>query len=168
MEYFYKISPQDLGMWSADSTGRTCLHWAAARGSQTSLLLLCHQTGCDLNVRDFTGRTPLHWAAVNGHESCVKALLYYAEQARFRLDLNGADGNGDTALHLASKWGYGGIVRLLIQWDADREALNARKQKPIDSAQNVRISRALAAAESSDGGGGFWRRFNSKTTMKFP
>lgn len=112
-------------------------------GNQTCLLLLCHQVGCDLNCRDLQGDSPLHLAAMNGHESCVKALLYYSEQAHYRLNIDGVNQNGETALHLAAKWGYGTIVQLLLQWEANARILNKHKKDAADVAQNVKISKAI-------------------------
>lgn len=45
---------------------RTALHLAAFNGFQTGLLLLCHNSSCDLNARDKLGNTALHLAALNG------------------------------------------------------------------------------------------------------
>lgn len=126
-----------------DLAGRTALHWAALKGFQTCLLLLCHQPQCDLNVQDTQNNTALHLAVRNGHESCVKALLYYSEQAHIKLDLNLGDCNGDTALHIASRWGYYSIVQLLLQWNADSTQPNRKRQVAADVAQNVNIARLL-------------------------
>ena len=114
------------------------------KGFQTCLLLLCHQSGCDLNYRDLQGNTALQLAVLNGHESCVKALLYYSEQAHFRLNYDAMNGNGDTALHLAARWGYTSIVQLLLQWEVDCRIFNKHKQTAVDVSQNLKISRMIS------------------------
>lgn len=126
-----------------DLNGRTALHWAAYRGFQTCLLLVCHQK-CDLNIIDDQGNTALHLAVLNGHESCVKALLYYAEQAHFKLEVNAANKEGDTPLHLAARWGYFSIVNLLLQWDVDVNVENNLSYKPAQVAQNLKLSYLIA------------------------
>ena len=77
-------------------------------------------------------------AALHGHESCVKALIYFAEHRRSgpALRLNAQNKRGDTALHLAASLGFAGIVQILIEYDADRSARNVRKQTPSDCAHS--------------------------------
>lgn len=130
-------------------------------GFQTCLLLLCHQSDCDLNYRDFQGNTAFHLAVLNGHEPCVKALLYYAEQAHFRLDYDAMNDNGDTALHLAARWGYINIVQLLLQWEMDCSILNRHKQTAADVSQNLKISQLISKFCESEEKGNFKERLGS-------
>ncbi|XP_015588610.1 ankyrin repeat domain-containing protein 27 [Cephus cinctus] len=132
----------------ADADGLTSLHCAAARGHQNTLLLLLHANADPLIV-DMRGNTPLHLAADNGHKGCVKALLYFAEQARLFLDPSPVNYNGDTPLHHASKWGYSGIVEILLEHNADPRASNRRGQTPLAVAHSAVISRLLEAGISS-------------------
>ena len=122
--------------------GRTALHWAACQGFQTCLLLLCHQN-CDLNVADKDGNNALHLAVRNGHESCVKALLYFAEHAHIRLDVNSRNLCGEGALHLAAKLGYASIASLLMEWNADKHLLNLKKQTAVAVAQNSLLAQYI-------------------------
>ena len=126
-----------------DLSGRTALHWAAYKGFQTCLLLVCHQK-CDLNIKDDHGNTALHLAVLNGHEPCVKALLYYAEQAHFKLEVDADNKEGDTPLHLAARWGYSSIVNLLLQWDVNTNIQNNFTHTPSQVAQNKKMSRFIA------------------------
>ena len=77
-------------------------------------------------------------AALHGHESCVKALIYFAEHRKSgqTLRLNSQNKRGDTALHLAASLGYAGIVQIFLEYDADRSLRNVRKQTPSDCAHN--------------------------------
>ncbi|KAI9559346.1 putative ankyrin repeat domain-containing protein 27-like [Daphnia sinensis] len=159
----------------ADPQGRTALHWAAYRGFQTCLLLLCHQPGCDLNCRDCQGNTALHLAVLNGHEPCVKALLYYSEQAHFRLDYDAVNCNGDTAMHLAARWGYTNIVQLLLQWEVDCRIFNKHKQTAADVAQNVKISQLISKFSDTEekrnlrerlGSSRFWTGLTRQLSLK--
>lgn len=65
----------------ADADCITPLHCAASRGHQNTLLLLLHASA-DTNLVDTRGNSALHLASDHGHDACVKALLYFAEQAR--------------------------------------------------------------------------------------
>lgn len=104
---------------------------------------MCHQPGCDLNAVDFQGDSPLHLAVQGGHESCVKALLYYAEHAHLKLLCDSLNEDGETPLHLAAKWGYSSIVRLLLEWEASTKILTKKKLTALDLAQNLRIKKML-------------------------
>ena len=137
----------------------TALHHAAVRGHQNILLLLLHAEA-DMNAVTANADTPLHLvcgmsvlhfkslnhfaplvalqAALHGHESCVKALIYFAEHRKAgpALRLNSQNKRGDTALHLAASLGYAGIVQILLEYDADRSARNVRKQTASDCAHS--------------------------------
>lgn len=97
-----------------------------------------------MNARDQQGNSALHLAVLNGHDSCVKALLYYSEQAHLKLKCDAINENGDTALHLASRWGYCNIVKLLLQWEADWKIPNKQKQTAVNVAQNVKVSKMIS------------------------
>ena len=138
------------------------------------MLLLCHQSGCDLNSRDLHGNTPLHLAALNGHESCVKALLYYSEQAHFKLNLCAMNEEGETALHIAARWGYINVVQLLLQWEADLRIFNKHKKTAADVAQNVKISKMITKfyeleginTKARIGHGKFWTGITRQLSLK--
>ena len=100
-----------------DAFGRTPIHYASMKGHQNILLLLLH-ADADHNAIDNEKNTPLHVAANHGQESCVKALIYYAEHQSCSLDLNAQNISQDTPLHLAAKWGYSKIVNILLSYDA--------------------------------------------------
>lgn len=83
-------------------------------------------------------------AVQNGHDSCVKALLYYSEQAHFKLNCDAVNEDGETALHLAARWGYINIVQILLQWEADWKIFNKHKQTAAHVAQNVKLSKMIS------------------------
>jgi ankyrin repeat protein len=59
-----------------DATGRTALHWAAARGNHHALTtLLTHGGGADPNLLDAQHSSALSYAAEKDHTACVRALL---------------------------------------------------------------------------------------------
>ena len=93
---------------------------------------------------DDNGSMPIHLAVLNGHESCVKALLYYAEQARFKLEIDAQNNEGDTPLHLAARWGYDNVVNLLLQWNVDRNIVNNRNLTAVCVAQNRKLSQFIS------------------------
>lgn len=126
----------------SDADGETPLHCASSRGHQNTLLLLLH-ANADPTAKDSRGNTPLHFAADYGHEACVKAILYFTEQMRIKLDVNSSNCNGDTALHHASKWGYANIVNILLDYGADKAATNRRGLSSVAVAHSCHITRIL-------------------------
>ena len=100
-----------------DVYGMTPIHYACMKGHQNVVLLLLH-ADADHNVIDNEKNTALHVAANYGNESCVKALLYYAEHKSCVLSINAQNVAGDTSLHLAAKWGFSNIVEILLSYDA--------------------------------------------------
>lgn len=120
-----------------DHSMMTSLHHAAIRGHQNILLLLLHAEA-NINAVTGNGDTPLHLASLHGRESCVKALVYFAEHRKSgpALRLNSHNKRGDTALHSAAALGFSGIVQLLLEYDADRSARNINEQTPFDCAHN--------------------------------
>jgi acyl-CoA-binding protein len=58
-----------------DADGATPLHFAADRGREGAVRLLCAHYGADPSAGDGDGSTPLHYAAAGGHEACSAVLL---------------------------------------------------------------------------------------------
>ncbi|XP_047529275.1 ankyrin repeat domain-containing protein 27-like [Vanessa atalanta] len=123
----------------------TSLHYSAARGHQNALLLLLH-SGASINQANIDKNTPLHLAVNNGHINCVKALIYFAEHGRKRLQINCTNEHGNTPLHLASKWGYEGIAKLLIENGAEPSLQNRNNKTAFDYAHNFKILQVLKSS----------------------
>lgn len=102
------------------------------------MLLLLHG-GIAINAKSNDLFTALHLACLNGHEGCVKAILYYAEQIRTKVDLNGINRTGDTALHLAAKWGFSAIVETLLEYGVKLDVPNRWGMTASDCAHNSHI-----------------------------
>lgn len=120
----------------------TPLHYACSRGHQNALLLLLH-SGANINQANVDKNMPLHMAVNNGHFNCVKALIYFAEHSRKKIDINCVNESGNTPLHLASKWGYEGIARLLIENGAEPSIQNKHNKTAFDYAHNLKILQVL-------------------------
>ncbi|XP_075694547.1 ankyrin repeat domain-containing protein 27 isoform X2 [Rhinoderma darwinii] len=129
---------------ATDYHGSTPLHLACQKGHQKIALLLLHYKA-SRDIQDNNGNTPLHLACTYGHEDCVKALVYYDVNS-CRMDCGNE--KGDTALHIAARWGYEGIIEVLLQNGAGTNALNKRKETPLQCALNAKI---LSIMESAHG-----------------
>ncbi|XP_067652042.1 ankyrin repeat domain-containing protein 27-like [Haliotis asinina] len=126
---------------ATDYLGLTPLHLACQKGFQSTMLLLLH-FHASITAVDSDGNTPLHLCAANGHDDCVKALIFFDNNAR-RISINALNDIGNTPLHLASKWGYETIVKVLLENNADPNIRNRKKQTPISLTQNVNVQRLL-------------------------
>ncbi|XP_044253165.1 ankyrin repeat domain-containing protein 27-like [Tribolium madens] len=132
---------------SVDYFGRSALHYACLKGFQDVLLILVN-CKAEVNVRDHDRNTPLHVACNNGHENCVKALFYTSKG----LDIDCVNKHGDTPLHLAIKWNYVGIVRVLIENNANACIANRKNQLPVSLAQNYYTERLLGQFSEPESG----------------
>jgi ankyrin repeat protein len=99
-------APQEI------STHLTPLHFAAKKGSRTTVDLLLQWPMIDLNVQDSRDYTPLHFAAQDGHVEVVQRFL---TEAPGRVNFEARDNEGLTPLWLATRKDQMEVVRLL--WD---------------------------------------------------
>lgn len=132
-----------------DENNFNALHYAAIRGNQNTLLLLLH-AGADINAVTNDKSTALHLSSLYGHSNCVKALLYYSDHMKVRIDRNAQNRIGDTALHLASKWGFVEIIDTLLEYGVRADIRNRSGHTAIDLAHNsqiaIRLQNAVAAS----------------------
>ena len=98
-------STRDLD--AVDSSGRSCLCWAAARGDEDSLKTLISY-GAEINLPDGQGNTPLHHART---VTCIDVLL------KAGVDLHARNSFGHTPLHAVCR-GAGNLALLKRLLDA--------------------------------------------------
>ena len=93
------------------ATGASPLHYAAAAGSITVMVLLLEH-GAKVNARDHEDARPLHWAARAGQAAVVRAMC-----ANLAVCLDCRNCSGEAALHWAVKVGKALLVLLVLrQW----------------------------------------------------
>lgn len=132
----------DADLTIVDENNWTALHYAAARGHQSALLLLLH---AGMNINDQTSEqfTALHLSCLNGHLGCVKALLYYSDHMRVKVDKNQTTKMGDTALHLAAKWGFTEIIDTLLEYGVRVDSPNRWGHTASDYAHSSFVEEQL-------------------------
>lgn len=133
-----------------DENNYTALHYAASRGHQNTLLLLLH-AGADINATTNDKSTALHLSSLNGHSNCVKALLYYCDHMKVRIDRNAQNKFGDTALHLAAKWGFSEIIDTQLEYGVKCDIRNRSGLLAVDLAHNSQIALRLQNARCDSG-----------------
>lgn len=100
-----------------NSDGRSALSIAAARGHESTLMLLLRNGAC-VDQRDTRGKEPLHLASMCGHASIVEQLL------REGASIDAEDDSPNTALYRAVQCGQNDVVRLLIDRGASMKRTN--------------------------------------------
>lgn len=126
------LSDTDLEVAAVDSSERTALHYAAAKG-HASMLQFLIQHGAEVDVRDKDGMTVLHCAADGGHPTAVKVLLEAGAE------INAVDRQRSTALHLAIQRRHGSVHRLLIDLGARLDMVNEKKKTPTQTAFKMKL-----------------------------
>lgn len=103
---------------SADDSGNTAVHMAAANGHvKTCRLLLSRGAN---HLPNSSGNTPLHWAAANGHDEIVKLLL---SEPRFKAKMDVLQKNkfGRSALTEGFSSSNTKLVGYLLEHDSAEE-----------------------------------------------
>jgi len=106
---------QNIAINDTDERGRSLLHYAVVKGSETSVAEYLLEKGIDTNATDYLGLTPLHAAAALGREEIVKILV----DAGASLNLKAPGDDNLTPLDYAFERENTGIARLLIKNGAD-------------------------------------------------
>ncbi|KAG1337867.1 Heterogeneous nuclear ribonucleoprotein 1 [Cocos nucifera] len=118
-----------------DLDGNSSLHWCLRVGSSSRdprivWLLLKH--GARVSHRNKLGLTPVHVAAGKGnYQALQKILLLHAPEC---VDL--ASETKETPLFFAVKNGFIDCAQILLRFGANSQALNLRRQRPIDMAKS--------------------------------
>ncbi|KIW70313.1 hypothetical protein, variant [Phialophora macrospora] len=110
-----------------DRSGFTALFWAAKRGHQACVRVLC-ESGANIDAADSNGETSLIGAARRWDEAMLQVLLEH------RANIDARDRFGDTALITASKRGRTAIVRYLIGKGADLRKVDEMKRTALIAA----------------------------------
>ncbi|HEX4165418.1 MAG TPA: ankyrin repeat domain-containing protein [Bryobacteraceae bacterium] len=112
----------------ADSVGSTPLMVAVlARRDQIVEFLLSH--GADPNVRQRqSGSTALRYAVIENRADLARALLAHGANVTVEYP------DGETLLHLASEHASAELVGLLCAAQANKNAVNAKGNTPLDEA----------------------------------
>lgn len=127
-----------------DSYGCSPLHWAAARGHESTVRELLW-AGADIESFDHMPWTPLFWAVIRKQEQVVKTLLF----RNVRLDIQ--DSNGWTPLHYAVSAQDTGIIKRLLKAGVPVDIPNNHGVTPVDLAaqsKNREVLQLLVESES--------------------
>jgi ankyrin repeat protein len=110
---------------SANSSGRTALHFAAAsQKSNGRVIELLLKEGAEIEAPDHQGETALHLAIIMGNRQFIPILLEKGAS------LESVNLKRSTALHIAVERGDVDTVRLLLDKGADIQA-KARERKTV-------------------------------------
>jgi ankyrin repeat protein len=97
--------------------GYTPLHLAVASEFNGDIVRMLLRFGANINAINQGGETPLHLAvAYEFNDDIVRMLL------RFGANINAQDNNGNTPLHIAASRGHIGVVQVLVEAGANKEA----------------------------------------------
>jgi len=121
-----------------DDSGRTSLIHAAKEGQIEAVKLLLNRSA-DINVEDTYGNTALEYAEEEGNEDIAVLLFRKAVENINRTiavgeDINEKDNYGRTSLMYAAKAGQIETVKLLLDNDADINALDPHGNRALDYA----------------------------------
>ena len=117
------FSTRDLN--AVDSSGRTCLSWAAARGDNDAMETLLRYDA-DVHLRDGQGNAPLHYAR---NARCVDILLAGGA------DINTRNSFGHTPLHMVCRGTASlPLLKKLLQAGADIDAIDHSGETALSNA----------------------------------
>ncbi|KAI5081520.1 hypothetical protein GOP47_0004703 [Adiantum capillus-veneris] len=119
-----------------DADGNTALHWCLKTTKGLRVIWQLVTLGSAVGVRNKLGYTPVHVAAGQGHLQALQLLLAQDPSA-----VHIAAVTRETPLFLAVKNNHIDCVKLLLQFGSNSQALNLRRQRPVDFAnsQDMRV-----------------------------
>lgn len=128
---------------TTDVDGLTALHVACNLG-KADLVRLLLEAGADLESPDKLGSRPLHWGTRSGEPGVVRQLLEWGG-----VEVDSCNEQGRTPLYCASIMRHLGIVRLLINANADVNKADKEQMCPLYVATQrgfVEVVKELLAA----------------------
>lgn len=121
----------------------TTLHLAAARGSKEAVdYPLSAAAKADPKAARSNNFTPVHAAAMHGHTEICEVLLRDGAQVNIQ-----TDPQKYAPLHSAAFAGHVDTIKLLLANGADRDLLNHRGERAIDTARRQNQIVAIAVLE---------------------
>ncbi|MBO5668062.1 MAG: ankyrin repeat domain-containing protein [Lentisphaeria bacterium] len=128
-----KMSREEIN--AQDAKGRTEMHFAAKDGDLKTLKKLA-EAGGDMKLTDAGKNTILHYAAESGKVEVMKFVLASG-------DINAANSAGETPLHIAAMHNHRGIVKFLLDREADPRRLTNEKKSAWTLAEDPEIKKLL-------------------------
>lgn len=116
-------------IWSADNSGRTCLHYAASRGNLGLLKYLLDRAPLfEVHKLDEHGQSVIHYAVRSSRMISVLELL----RAK-GLKMSAVDADLQNVLHHAAKWRDLEAIEKLMAFEKDRYFLSPDKNGQMPS-----------------------------------
>ena len=141
-----------VDLWSADNSGRTCLHYVASRGNLDLLkYLLDRAPPSVIHQLDDHGRSVMHYTVRSSRMIATLELLRAKE-----LDVSAVDACLQNVLHHAAKWRELEAIDKLMGFQHERSLLSPdnKGQMPSEIAYQVKSSAVylyLQRLESTQG-----------------
>ncbi|KAJ7547502.1 hypothetical protein O6H91_08G088600 [Diphasiastrum complanatum] len=130
-----------------DVNGNTCLHWCLKSSLQSQsirILAILLEHGASVTLGNRLGLTPIHIAAGQGNLHALQILLNRDPQS-----VHATAETKETPLFSAVKNNHLDCARVLLQYGANRQVMNLRKQRPIDVANTADMRALLFLQDSS-------------------
>jgi ankyrin repeat protein len=140
-----ELLDEGIDVNAPDVHGETALVWAGLYG-RTEILQLLIERGADITAESLSAARALHGAAICGHPDTVCALLNAGVSANAwcpaehvnsaipqpdgSVAFKYANHEGSTALHGAVAHRHTDVVRVLIEYDADVNAVEGEGRTP--------------------------------------
>lgn len=93
------------------------------------IVTLLIKSGADINAEDSSGKTPLIRASVSNRSFMTDILLRHGARTEHHESFY-----GDTALHVAAEKGFTETAKILLDFAADANTVNTKKETPLAQA----------------------------------